>query len=286
LLALGCVGVGLAFAGGKGGAAFRFGGTGGAAPGATLWPPAGVLGGSGGGGAAPISESRLEGGGGTGPLLGGGGGGAEDFRSPAKGGGTRKAGPVTSSSSIGVFGGRGGGGGPGFIAPDEALARPGRGGPSEPANLPASASGGGARNLRGGAKEGEGDRDGESSLGGCGGDGGRPPTGRRDGGGAGGGPLRLDDVAPVSWGLSLGGAVDGGAGGGGGAALFLAGVASDAPVTSSAACFCSTYALIKSAFCSIWSFVMPISNSSSSMPFHAGSAGSMPELLGRLAGPS
>jgi hypothetical protein len=226
--------------------------------------------------------SRLDGNGGTGPLLGGGGGGAEDFRSPVNGGGTRKVVPASDSSSIKVFGGRGGGGGPETAAPDEALARPGRGGPPEPANLPASARGGGARNLDCGVKGGDGDRIGESSLRGGGGDGGLPPTGLRDGGGAGGGPLRLCDVAPVCCGLSF----DGAAGvGGGGTALFRPCVVS-AGLFNSAACFCSTYALIKPAFSSIWSRVMPISNSSSSMPFHPGSERSMPGLLRRRAGPS
>jgi hypothetical protein len=206
------------------------------------------------------------------------------LRSPVKGGGTRKIEPMAWSSSMAVFGGLGGGGGPGFAAPDEALARPGRFGPPAPANLPASASGGGARNLGWGVKGGEGDRGGESSLFGGGGDGGRPPTGLRDGGGAGGGPLRLDDVVPVFCGLSFGSPADGG--GSGGAALLLPDAAFTGPAITSAACFCSTYALMKSAFCSIWSFVIPISSSSSSIPCHAGSARSMPELLRRLEGAS
>jgi hypothetical protein len=205
------------------------------------------------------------------------------LRSPINGGGTRKAVLGSGSSSIRVFGGRGGGGGPEIAAPDEALTRPGRSGPPEPANLPASASGGGARNLGCGVRGGEGDWTGESSRRGGGGDGGRPPTGLRDGGGAGGGPLRLCDVAPVFCGLSFDGAAGGG---GGGTALFRPCVASAGLVRPSAACFCSTYALINSAFCSIWSRVMPISNNSSSMPFHPGSERSMPGLLRRRAGAS
>lgn len=51
-------------------------------------------------------------------------------------------------------------------------------------------------------------------MGALGGDGALPPTGLLDGGGAGGGPLRLD--APVFSGLILAadGALDGGGGGG------------------------------------------------------------------------
>jgi hypothetical protein len=165
------------------------------------------------------------------------------LRSPVKGGGTRKGVGAGCSSSTGVFGGRGGGGGPRFVAPEEALARVGRGGPPELANFPASASGGGARNLGGAVNEGEGDRGGESSRCDSGGDGGRPPTGLLEGGGAGGGPLRLDAVAPVLCGLGLGGPAEGGGGGSGGgpAALFLAGVVSVVLIVpSSAACFCST----------------------------------------------
>lgn len=172
-----------------------------------------------------------------------------------------------------------------MAAPEDALARTGSGGPPEPANLPASARGGGARNLGCGGNDGEGVRGGESSLG-RGGDG-RPATGLRDGGGAGGGPLRLDDVAPVFCGLSLGGPAAGGGGGGaGGVPLLLPGEVSVASATLSAACFCSTYALIKSAFCSIWSFVMPICNNSSSMPRQTGSSRSIPELIGRCGGSS
>lgn len=163
------------------------------------------------------------------------------MRSPVKGGGTRNGVLTGCSSSMGAFGGRGGGAGHAFVAPDNARTRPGRGGPPELANLPASASGGGARNLGSGVAGSGGDWGGESLRFGSGedvGDGGRPLTGLRDGGGAGGGPLRLDMVAPVICGLSFGGAADGA--GGGGIALLFPGVVSAAALAPSAACLCST----------------------------------------------
>ena len=252
-----------------------------------LCPPCAVFGGKGGG--AADTTSRLGGGGGTEPLLGGGGG-ADDLRSPWKAGGTRK--PVDGSSSwIGVLGGLGGGGGPGFaklLGFDTVLARPVGPGPWDTANLPASASGGGARNLGCGLEGGDGDGSGGDS--GLGGEGGLPPTGLRDGGGAGGAPLLLDvldNVAPVFCGLTLDDGADGG--GGGGAALpdiefllLVLPMASAIPVAVSCACFCSTYCRMKSAFCAIWSSVMPICTSSSSIGRQVGSARSIPELLGRL----
>ncbi len=160
-----------------------------------------------------MEVSRLGGGGGTGPRLGGGGGGAEDLRSPTNGGGTLNI--PCGSSSMGVFGGRGGGGGPGFAKePEEARARPEgcRAGPSFTAYLPASAMGGGARKRGCGLAAGDGVRGGGD--GDRGGDGALPPTGLRDGGGAGGGPRRLDEVVPVFSGLILEGGADGGGGGG------------------------------------------------------------------------
>jgi hypothetical protein len=175
------------------------------------------------------------------------------LRSPVKGGGTRKAdgGP---SSSIGVLGGRGGGGGPGLArVAEEARARLAGGEVWETANFPASAIGGGALNLGCGVVGGDGEGGGDSALGG---DGGLPPTGLRDGGGAGGGPLLLDVVlaivAPVFCGLNLGrDAAPGGGGGGGAFDLPVPPVASAIPCAASAACFSSTYCLIKSAFWAI-----------------------------------
>lgn len=192
------------------------------------------------------------------------------------------------SSSIGVFGGRGGGGGPGLAREaDEARVRPEgcSAGPSLTANLPASAMGGGARNLGCGlAAGGEGvlvrggelDRGGEEAL---------PGTGLRDGGGAGGGPLRLDEAeVPVFSGLTLEGGAAGGGGGGGALDLVSAaeamGNAWTIPFAISSACFCWTYFLMKSAFCAIWSSVIPIWSNSSSIGLHVGSARSiLPELL-------
>lgn len=113
----------------------------------------GVFGGSGGGAAAAGGiaclgpYSRKVRCGVRGARLGGGGGAAEDFLSPWKGGGTPNLGLSSfSSSSIGVFGGRGGGGGPGFAIFEVARGRLGRLGAGTFANLPASASGGGALN--------------------------------------------------------------------------------------------------------------------------------------------
>lgn len=192
--------------------------------------------------------SRLGGGGGTGPRLGGGGG-ADDFRSPENGGGTLNI--PGDSSSMGVLGGRGGGGGPGFARdPDEARLRPEgcMAGPSLTANLPASAMGGGARNLGCGGL-GAGGGDGVLAGGGGeldrGGEGALPGTGRRDGGGAGGGPLRLEEaVVPVFSGLILAGGADGGGGGGGAlvrvSLAVLMGRACAIPLAISSLCFCST----------------------------------------------
>jgi hypothetical protein len=175
------------------------------------------------------------------------------LRSPVNGGGTRKP-EVGPSSSIGVLGGRGGGGGPGLArVADEALARLAGGDVWETANFPASAKGGGALNLGCGVEGGDGEGGGDSALGG---DGGLPPTGLRDGGGAGGGPLLLDVglavVAPVFCGLNLGrDAVAEGGGGGGALDLLVLPVASATPCAASAACFSSTYFLMKPAFWAI-----------------------------------
>jgi hypothetical protein len=192
--------------------------------------------------------SRLGGGGGTGPRLGGGGG-TDDLRSPGNGGGTRKpaGGP---SSSRGVLGGRGGGGGPGLArVPEEALARLAGGEILDTANFPASAKGGGALNLGCGVEGGDGEGGGDSALGG---DGGLPPTGLRDGGGAGGGPLLpevvLDMVVPVLCGLNFGrDAAAAGGSGGGAFDLPVLPIASAIPCAVSAACFSLTYCLMKSA---------------------------------------
>lgn len=87
-------------------------------------------------------------------------------------------------------------------------------GPSATANLPASASGGGARNRGCGVDGGEGVRGiGELPLA-AGGDGAEPGTGLRDGGGAGGGPLLEDE--PMSSVLERAADDAGGGGGGGG----------------------------------------------------------------------
>ena len=80
------------------------------------------------------------------PRLGGGGGATDAFLSPWNGGGTPNFGFASASSSIGVFGGLGGGGGPGFTTLEAARFRFGRVGAAICANLPASASGGGALN--------------------------------------------------------------------------------------------------------------------------------------------
>ena len=81
-----------------------------------------------------------------GTRLGGGGGAIDDFLSPWKGGGTPNFGLESPSSSMGVFGGLGGGGGPGFVTFETARFLFGRLGAGICANLPASASGGGALN--------------------------------------------------------------------------------------------------------------------------------------------
>lgn len=210
------------------------------------------MGGSGGGvaiaGGTACDEVSLvfRGGVGKGALLGGGGGtfGAVVL-SPVNGGGTPNLG-FDSSSSIAVLGGLGGGGGPGFARFDDALGLEGNAGPEILANLPASASGGGALNFgRGG--------DGERSCGGdAGGEGALAEKSRlepRAGGGAGGGPFLEDPLPPVSCGLidctRFGGAEGGGNGGG-----WLRGLS----FSSSAALltfFCSIYSLMKSAFSSI-----------------------------------
>lgn len=113
------------------------------------------------------------------------------------------------------FGGRGGGGGPGAapgVTFDVARGRLGGTGPAGSAYFPASASGGGALNLRtgcAGGAGGEGSRGGgdiASSVGSV--------RALRDGGG-GGGPRRLPEFVPVPWGLivfTLG--TPGGGGGG------------------------------------------------------------------------
>ena len=220
--------------------------------------------------------SRLGGGGGTGPLGGGAG-----LRSPVKAGGTLKP-AGRSSSSTGDLGGLGGGAGPGFVTPDEALgrllSRP-EGCIAYPcwtASLPAPAKGGGTRNAGLG---GEGVLAGGLSSRG-GGDSDRPPTGLRDGGGAGGGPRLLEDVVvPVLSGVSLG------AGGGGGPGRLAAwDIAAGKAEATSSACFCLTYCLMKSAFDSIWSSVIPICNSSSRIGRHVGSARSIPLLFGLVEG--
>ena len=178
--------------------------------------------------------SRLGGGGGTGPRLGGGGG-ADDFRSPVNGGGTLKPEGVVSSS-IGVFEGRGGGGGPGLatLAVEDALALPDgcMSTPGFTANLPASANGGGARNLGWGLASGDGVAGGDLDLDG---DGALAATGLRDGGGAGGGPLRLAVVDPVFSGLSR---AAGGGGGGGGALPPEVGMEEAIPFAIACACCC------------------------------------------------
>jgi hypothetical protein len=140
--------------------------------------------------------------------------------------------------------------------PDEAPPRLPGGDVWDTANFPASAIGGGALNLGCGVDGGDGDGGGDSALGG---DGGLPPTGLRDGGGAGGGPLLLDAVldmvAPVFCGLNPGKDAAAGGGGGGGGAFDLLGPAlpkpSAIPCAVSFACLSSTYCLIKSAFCAI-----------------------------------
>lgn len=178
----------------------------------------GVLGGKGGGLGALVS--RFGGGGGAGLRLGGAGG-ADTFRSLWEGREIPDLGE--RSSSIGVFGGRGGGGGPGLVRFEPEVARC-RVGPVECANFPASAIGGGARNLglcgddsRGGDLGGESWSDREGT--GC--------SGRAllEGGGGGGAPRRPDALLPVFCGLMVfvfdaEGGAEGGGGGGGALAFF------------------------------------------------------------------
>jgi len=76
-------------------------------------------------------------------------------------------------------------------------------------------------------------------------------------------------------------AVGGALGGGGGGALAL--LASFSAWAFSSCFFCSMYSLIKSAFSSIWSSVMPIASSSFSSGCHDGSVVSMAELLALVA---
>lgn len=108
------------------------------------------------------------------------------------------------------------------------------------ANLPASASGGGARNLVVGWTGGDGSRGGEFCSGG---EAATSVRVLRDGGGAGGGPLRLAVVEPVFCGLiefildAPGGAAGGG-GGGGAFPLRSLTFASTSPPPF-AACLCS-----------------------------------------------
>lgn len=76
-------------------------------------------------------------------------------------------------------------------------------------------------------------------------------------------------------------AVGGALGGGGGGALAL--LASFSACAFSSCFFCSMYSLMKSAFSSIWSSVMPIANSSFNSGCHEGSLVSMAELLALVA---
>ena len=158
--------------------------------------------------------------------------------------------PASSSRSGDLIGCLGGGGGAAF---DVALFLLGVGGAVFCcANLPASASGGGA--LKRGPC-GEGARGGEGD-----GDGGRcevagPPF--RGGGGAGGGPL-FPPLPPVVCGemsLTRGTNAPGGGGGGARALRSLS--------AASVAFCCSRYCLMKPACSSIWSSVMPMPSRSS-----------------------
>lgn len=125
-------------------------------------------------------------------LLLGGAGGAETLRSPVNGGGTpNRLCDWLELSSIGVFGGRGGGGGPG-VTFDVARGRRGTAGPAGSAYLPASAIGGGARNIRVGAGGGDGSRGGEET------DSSAVSARPFRVGGGGGGPRRLAELVPVS----------------------------------------------------------------------------------------
>lgn len=107
----------------------------------------------------------------------------------------REEDPGRSSSSSGCFGGRGGGGGPGVVLTTARLGDDGVGRFAD-ANLPASRSGGGARNLDWGPRAGDGSSSAVES-----GEEGRwlsdRPAPLRAGGGAGGGP-RLELELPVS----------------------------------------------------------------------------------------
>lgn len=130
-----------------------------------------------------------------------------------KGGGTLNPGDVSSWDGSGAAAVRGGGGGPG-LAPDAARALPlslpdgCAAGPGATANLPASASGGGALNRGFGGPSGDGVLGGVSS---CSREGSRSGKGLREAGGAGAGPLLLLKSASD---LDAGGP---GGGGGGGA---------------------------------------------------------------------
>lgn len=169
-----------------------------------------------------------------------------------KGGGTPNLPPAgLSSSGTGVFGGRGGGGGPGLAAFEEARARLGGAG-GKFANLPASASGGGALNTGlGGPGGGEGSRGGDGGAG-------LPDEFLlmvvasvfvlRAGGGAGGGPRFDAVVLPVFCGL-IGPLTGAALGGGGGGALALRSLFSSLSFSSDF--LCSMYSLMKSAFSSI-----------------------------------
>lgn len=185
--------------------------------------------------------------------------------------------PDLSSSGTGVFGGRGGGGGPGFAALDEARARFGGAG-AWFANLPASAIGGGAlKTGLGGPGGGVASRVGECGAGLC--DEVRLADAscrvRRAGGGCGGGPRFDVVVLPVCWGLR--GAPGGGGGGG---ALDRRWFSS---LSFSSDFLCSMYSLMKSAFSSIWSSVIPMANSSLSKGCHEGSVVSIAELRALVA---
>jgi hypothetical protein len=76
-------------------------------------------------------------------------------------------------------------------------------------------------------------------------------------------------------------AVGGALGGGGGGALAL--LASFSAWAFSSCFFCSMYSLMKSAFSSIWSSVMPIASNSFSSGCHEGSVVSIAELRALVA---
>lgn len=98
----------------------------------------------------------------------------------------------------------------------------------------------------------------------------------RAGGGAGGGPLLDVVVLPVCCGL-IGPLAGGALGGGGGGALDLFSLLSACSFSSLFRC--SMYILMKSAFSSIWSSVMPMASSSLSSGCHDGSVVSIAEFL-------